>query len=265
MLQVVAIGVYFAHSVAYTAWLPEISNEQQELSRVGAFSALYLFISEVGFVVIVTIISTVFKLGNVETCQVGQFLVGIVLLYSTFHIYGRLLRSRPKPPISTCAAVTLGLRKLYETLREIYSEFPLTGRFLIGVMFADSAMTAFPTVAGAYLVTQLGATGTQLGLVILTLLVVAAVFSPVANCAARACGARFGDARSAQPPLCAAILYLTAITAIAPGALRTRADLNYAFLFAALWGVGFGFYYSLMKPVFFYIVPGGQEVIACCT
>ena len=40
-------------------------------------------------------------------------------------------------------------------------------RYLIGVAFADAALSSFSVVAATYLVTQMGASGTELALVIL--------------------------------------------------------------------------------------------------
>ena len=65
---------------------------------------------------------------------------------------------------------------------------------------------------------------------------------------------------SGHVPLIASIVWLTLVTEAAPFAMRTRQDLPMAFIFAALWGAGMGPYYSLLKPVYFFIVPGGQEV-----
>ena len=73
------------------------------------------------------------------------------------------------------------------------------------------------------------------------------------------CENKWGDAYSGQPPLVAAIAYIVVVTEIAPFVLRGPPQLPIAYLFAALWGAGMGPYYSLLKPVYFFIVPGGQE------
>lgn len=46
-------------------------------------------------------------------------------------------------------------------------DFPMVRRYLISVMFIEAAMNTFSSVAAVYLVSQLGASGTEFALVIL--------------------------------------------------------------------------------------------------
>ena len=57
-------------------------------------------------------------------------------------------------------------------------------------------------------------------------------------------------------------------TAIAPAFLNSRDDITLAYLFAVIWGVGFGQYYSLVSACYFFLVPAGklfpvQRLISC--
>ena len=51
-------------------------------------------------------------------------------------------------------------------------------------------MEAFPSVAATYLVTQLGASGSTLSVIIVALLIFGAAFSPLANTASKWAGAK---------------------------------------------------------------------------
>lgn len=261
VLQIPAIAAYMISIVASSAYLPELSNVQSELNTAGSFATLYLFVTEVTFTLLVTGVGIALfgTEDNVNLCRLSLAVTGCVLLYTCVHVYGRLLSSRPKEKIAIGLALREGVGSLRDTFKEISVKYPMVRRYLAGVMFADAAMSAFPAVSATFLVTQLGASGSELALVILALLIVGAVVSPIADKTSKWCGRRWGDSLSGWPPLCASLIFLCMVTVAAPLTLRKPSDYPKAFIFAVLWGIGMGFYYSLMKPVFFYIVPGGQE------
>ena len=78
ILQVPAIAFYITHTVASSAYLPEISNVQAELNTAGAYSTTYLFVTEVAFTMIVTAIGLAFfgLDDSVNTCRVSQAIIG---------------------------------------------------------------------------------------------------------------------------------------------------------------------------------------------
>ena len=104
--------------------------------------------------------------------------------------------------------------------------------------FADAAVGAFPVGA---------------------LLAAAAATAPLVGACSRAAAGRWGDAHAGAPPLKAAVAFLAASTAAAPWAIgRGPRALALAFVFAGLWGGGMSFYYALLRPVCFFIVPPEQ-------
>jgi len=120
-------------------------------------------------------------------------------------------------------------------------------------------MCARVVVAAAYSVVMLGASGSQLALIILSLLVVGGLSAPLVSFACRQAAQRLGDVRSGHAPLVLGMAYTVIVTLCAPAALKGPDDLWLAYVFGAFWGVGFSFFYSLLRPVFFFIVPGGAE------
>lgn len=74
------------------------------------------------------------------------------------------------------------------------------------------------------------------------------------------CGRTYGDVYAGWPLLCCCLVYIMLVTEVAPFLMRGRADLPLAYLFGVLWGSGMAFYYSLLKSIYFFIIPGGQEV-----
>lgn len=173
-------------------------------------------------------------------------------------IDGRLLRSRPKEPLGCCEVFRRGFRDLWGLYRQVRRDHPDMLRFLFGIMFFNSGMTAFATIAGVYLIEQLGASGAEVAAVILLLLIVGALTSPLAVWSSGAVSRRRGDAASAHIPLCASGLYIGLVTLVAPTLLQKPGDMVFAFVFAILWGLGFGHYYSLYFPCYFFLVPTGK-------
>ena len=288
VLMIPAVACYMTHIVAHSAYLPETSSQQKELAHAGAFSTLYLFVTQIVYICVVMAANElIFENDTVATARFALAIVVLVAFYTLFHAYGRFLKPRPKAMDSFNDAVGRGLSSLYHTWAQISTDFPAVRRFLIGVMFADGAseffltqksrlpcdlysysfllfksritVSSFPTVSSLFLLEQLGATFTELGSIILTILVISAVSALTADKVSKWLGNKWGDAHAGHPPLYTAILFIAFITSLAPFVMRKRSHLPFAYLFAVLWGLGFGFYYSLMKPVFFFIVPVGEE------
>jgi hypothetical protein len=76
------------------------------------------------FTCVVIVLAVSLGLDNVATARLALFLIALVLLYSLFHAYGRLLRSRPKPKVALSTALRRGLGSLTATFREICRDFP---------------------------------------------------------------------------------------------------------------------------------------------
>ena len=164
---------------------------------------------------------------------------------------------------------------------EISADFPQVRRYLFGVGFAHAGMSSFPgaqlvptslrafsqtsatcpsaAITATFLIVGLGATAAQLALVILSLLLVSGISAAAVGPCCRAAARKWGDVYSGQIPMVAAMLYIVVVTFAAPLVLRGPEDLAKAYAFGPAWGLGFGFYYSLIRPVFFFIIPGGQE------
>ena len=124
---------------------------------------------------------------------------------------------------------------------------------------SPSIVTVATAVTATFLIVSLGATGAQLALIMLSLLCVSGLSASMVAASCRLASRKLGDAHSGHAPLVCALAYLVVVTYGAPVMLRGPDDLGLAYLFGAAWGLGFGFYYSLLRPVFFFIVPGGQE------
>jgi len=131
--------------------------------------------------------------------------------------------------------------------------------YLVGMMFTEAAMSSFASLGGLFIQVQLGGSGVQVASVIATLLIVATPSSALCVKVSEAYGRWYGDDLGARRLLCTTLLYLFATTLMAPVVLTGPETIHYAYLFAVVWGLGFGFYYSLNRAVYVYIIPGGEE------
>lgn len=258
------------HAVAKDAYYPELSPLQAELNAIGATASMYLFATELIFVVVVGGVGIAIGISdqNVPMARLSQGISTAALTWSLVHIYGRLLKSRPKEPLPFGEILRRGKDDLVRLYRQVRSDHPGMFVFLIGVAFGNSGMSAFATISSVFLTEVLGATGFEVSIVIATLLLVGALTSPLADKSSRFVAARYGDAVSAQVPLCCSMVYIGVATAIAPAFLNSRDDITLAYLFAVIWGVGFGQYYSLVSACYFFLVPAGklfpvQRLISC--
>ena len=87
------------HAVAKDAYYPELSPLQAELNAIGATASMYLFATELIFVVIV-VGGVGMAIGisdqNVPMAHLSQGISTAALTWSLVHIYGRLLRAVPR-------------------------------------------------------------------------------------------------------------------------------------------------------------------------
>jgi len=77
-LQIPSIAFYMIHMLAISAYLPELSDEQTELTKAGSVSAKYLFVTEVTYVLVITVVGQIlFGPGDsLNTCRLSQALCG---------------------------------------------------------------------------------------------------------------------------------------------------------------------------------------------
>lgn len=259
VLQVFAIAAAAIHSVARDAYYPELSHLQAELNTIGSKGSLFLFATEVMFMVAVLLIRTVLDLNTIQTARLSQAISTAALSWAVVHIYGRLLRSRPKEPLPLREVLRRGANDLLRLYHQVRTDHPDMFRYLVGAAFGNAGMATFAAIAGVYLVETMGASVTEVVLVILLLLVVSAITSPLADTASRFVARRYGDAASAQRPLCIAMIFIGLVTALAPAFCKSGSPIWVAYIFALIWGLGFGQYYSLVSSCYYFLVPAGQE------
>ena len=86
------------HAVAKDAYYPELSPLQAELNAIGATASMYLFATELIFVVVVGGVGIAIGISdqNVPMARLSQGISTVALTWSLVHIYGRLLRAVPR-------------------------------------------------------------------------------------------------------------------------------------------------------------------------
>ena len=79
------------HGFAASSYLPELSNQQEELNRIGSQASFALFSTEVGFIVAVVILGSIigFSLeNNLGFARISQATSTVILTWSLVYICG---------------------------------------------------------------------------------------------------------------------------------------------------------------------------------
>ena len=77
------------HGFATSSYLPELSNQQDELNRIGSQASFALFSTEVGFIVTVVILGSIigFSLeNNLGFARISQATSTVILTWSLVYI-----------------------------------------------------------------------------------------------------------------------------------------------------------------------------------
>ena len=259
-IQFLVLSVFLLNAVVYSAYLPELCETQEELVKHRAYVTGFMFAGEIIFVILMVIIISTIESDDVYIANYSSGLAGSWLLFVNVYVYARLLRRREATQTipEGRTAMSAGVYKLVDTIKHINRVYPYLLRYLIGLMFVDGAMSVFGSIATNYLLIQLGMSGGDAMLVILTLLLTALVVSPFALWMSKYAGKTLGDAHAGMPLLIGAIFYMTIITFVAPFALYQPDEKDRAYIFAVLWGFGMGIYYTLEKATYFFIIPPSQ-------
>ena len=144
VLQVFAITAYYNTGFAVAAYVPELSTLQDELNKIGAFSSMSLFTTEVLYVIVINVIGSALYGGHlhstIKIARFSQLFCGIGLFFIIAVVHGRYLRTRPKEILPCGEVVRRGLSDLKKLCKQTYTDHPDLFRYLIGISFANSAM-----------------------------------------------------------------------------------------------------------------------------
>ena len=205
------------------------------------------------FIIVVAGASMFLGLDAVGSSKLSQ---AIAIIYSGCFFafaWSQLLEHRP--PLHALPAgeslITVGFIRLGKTLRELTREYKTVTIFLVGMAFAEAAMTAFTTIAITYATIVLGMTSMQSSMLIGICLVFAVPGSFLFGILTK----KIGPFKSYMMSLC----WWAGVTIVAPFFMYSPETQTAAYFFGMLWGVGFGWLYPTQRTSYTLIIPAGQE------
>mmetsp|Transcript_3029 Transcript_3029/g.7880 ORF Transcript_3029/g.7880 Transcript_3029/m.7880 type:complete len:626 (-) Transcript_3029:156-2033(-) len=253
--QVFLAFSYSVHLCVALAYLPELTEDKNELMRWNASFTVAQYLSSVFFLVV--IVGAVSALGysddSVMSARISQ---GVVfLLCSVFfgYAWAKLFKAREAsqqiPEGSTL--VSAGFRKIYRTSRIIWSQHRAIKWCLLAVSLGEAAVAAFVTIGITFMTDQLQFTSVENGITILILLVTSILGTQIATLVSN----RWNPIRSLQ--LCLAIWI--ANTTIAAVVLKGPGQQVATYCFAVVWGTATGWMYPTERSLYCAIIPKGQD------
>lgn len=170
---IVGAGSYMAHQACLFAYIPEIVEDLSEVPGVtGALKAWESLIIILYLVVVVVGGGALVKdgpSGDVQLARLGQVVAVVVGSPLMALGVGRYLGRRPalqKLPEGQ-SLWTIGFHRVAKTVGVLRTEYRTLGYFYLGYAFWESSNTAVVSLTGAYVLTQLGMTAGDFGMIAL--------------------------------------------------------------------------------------------------
>mmetsp|Transcript_62987 Transcript_62987/g.186036 ORF Transcript_62987/g.186036 Transcript_62987/m.186036 type:complete len:537 (-) Transcript_62987:375-1985(-) len=257
-MGILVLFVAFAgwiHTCISFAYLPEVTDDEDEMMRFTASFTIVQYISTVGY--ILAMVGILYVLGLTDDSIASNRIAQIVSFTFTSCVFcfawTNLFRERPAfqkvPEGST--VLTAGFKNVYLTSKRIYKDYSALKWFYVAVAFSDAGAQSLASVALTFVTDQLQFTTTENGMAVIILLV-----GTVPGCMlSKQVTRRFSPVHSAA----ACLLLLAGVTAVAASLLTGPDQKPLAFVCAAAWGVGTGWKYSSERFIVCQIIPKGQD------
>lgn len=255
ILVLVVAFVGWIHTCVSFAYLPEVTDDEEEMIRFTASFTIVQYASTVLY--ILAMVGAIYALGLTDDYVASNRIAQSVSFAITFVVFGvswtRLFGERPAfqqvPEGSTL--LTAGFKNVYHTSKRIYNNHPALKWFYAAVALSDAGAQSLASIALTFVTDQLQFTSTENGIAVLVLLV-----GTIPGCVlSKVVTRRFNPVRSAA----ACLVLLTGVTAAAAALLTGPDRKPLAFVCAAAWGVGTGWKYSSERFLVCRIIPEGQD------
>lgn len=284
LLQYIQAYAYIVNECAQMAYLPELTDSENEIIRITSHFNASFYSSEVSFLILVVILCFVI-LGGLEDA-IGRGIIGqtCVVLVSgpLFYLSWKRLGSRqPQRQIKEGGNLLLeGYRQIGRTMKTLLLQHRPVFWLYLAVSFAQAAMSAFATIVVTYTKQQLKMDSSTF--ITLACIVIAIPSAIISKWITKSLGGKSSPNQqqkhdieenrkdeetaidqevSARPYVSymLSIFYWGIVTLLSQFVLRSEDDAGYTYVFAVLWGIGFGWTGSVQQTSICQIIPPGQE------
>jgi len=253
-VQVFGRVVDLTHLIITYAYLPEITDDPTELSRLSSSFNVKQYVTSALFLGSVGAAAAALKLGSGGTVVLSQSVVLVV----TFLLMGAAWATDLFPPRPALSAVPpgsrlvcAGFRRLWRTILKIFTTYRPLRWMIVTLVLAEAASNTFTQVAITYTSQVLGMDGTDVSAMIFVLL--------LATVPGSAFMAYFSEKTDPAWSYQASLAFFGTVTIAASMLLHGPDDVGLCYLFAVAWGFGFGWMHPAGRTLYATIIPVGQE------
>ena len=223
------------------------------MTRFTSRFVLIQFASSEIFLIVIVGVGFIINIDpTIQTAQLSQGLLTIVLIVTAIRSWGQLLPKRP-------AAHTLpdghwlifeGFKQNYRTMKQIHKYYKNLQWYLFAVAFAEAGSTAILSVAVTFLSGELGLDGIQVGIVFIIAL--------TASLPGTWASAKLTS--YTNPNTCLKLIMIGFMIITASGAfVLTKERKSLGYLWGFFWGFVMGAFYPAENLMFAILQPKGQE------
>lgn len=173
--QVLSAFLYIAHSLCTFAYLPELTEDKNELNKYTAAFTGIQYSGMLFYLVLMVALQMILGIADddVKSAQVSQAVSFSFALVLYTYAWAKLFKPRKasQQVPENQWLVTAGFHKLFNTLREIMLRNKAMKWFILTIALSEAATSSFTTIAVTYTTDQLMFTASENGIAILILLV----------------------------------------------------------------------------------------------
>jgi MFS-type transporter involved in bile tolerance (Atg22 family) len=254
MLQVVSSLLYNFHITATYAYTSELSSDGSKQSEYNSAFFVILYVSCLLFMIEVLTVAGIAGTDDIGTARISQGITATTAAICFSLAWKYLFRDRPalSQVPHGMNLVTCGFRKILQTFTQIHREHRALQRLMLSVMFAEAASGALITIATTYMKDVLRLDSTEIGSVLLVVLLMGVPGSKLGGYLAVKLR---NPVASAQ--MCNAVFIGT--TSLASYFLTGPEDKGTLFIFGAFWGLCISWQGPVHVASYISIIPAGQQ------
>lgn len=254
ILEIVGGFTLIAHMTASMAYLPDLTEYEEELAHYTSRFNITQYSFQVCFVGFITGLSYGIKANTILTARVAA---GTACGVSTIYLgYSWMFLFRKRPPLSKVPEgdniLNTGFRQIGKTAKLIFTKYRALKWFMIALLWSPEAGAGVVlSMAVTFLTVEIRLTGIQIGLISITLLTATIPGSAFAKWS-----------MSKLNPLISfriSLFYMACCVGLTSGILTGPERKNYSYLFAFLWGLAYGWVYPCQRVMQCTMIPKGQN------
>ena len=254
ILLILAFAGWIHTSIAF-AYLPELTEEPDELVKFTASFTMIQYATTVLFLVFMIGLLSVLGLSEDEIAaariaqSISAVVTSAVFLWAWTRCFGERPAFQAVPEDSTIW--TAGFKKVYHSSVEICRHYRALKWFFVGIAFGEAAGQSLATIAITFLTDVLLFNSTENGIAILVMF----IGTIPGALLSKYCTMRLNALWSAK----ISVTIMTVNTAMAAVFLTGPGQQIRTYIIGGIWGIGTGWKYTAERCIVCQVIPKGQD------